>query len=294
MNKALFITFLIFLSVSIASAEDVGKALSENASGEVIQSTQQLIQSGLNRDSTIDVTRAMLKHKFTQPQVIKAHQVMLEAHQQGLPPGPVINKAFEGMSKHVQAGRVISAMVKVKARYAFALQQAVQLMGEKTRTDQMVHIIASALAAGLNQKGTEAITRGLQGRSKGLSADQKDDLSIETFKMARDMARLGVISSQTETLVSQALQHQFTANQMQNLRSSMMQNSRATDPHSLAANYGKAIEQGKTFDSPGAGQMGQGANQGSMGGHGSGSGGGSGAGPGGSGSGSGGGPGGNN
>ena len=65
MKKACLITFLLFINASIASAEDVGQALSESASGEVIQSTRQLIQSGLNSDSAIDVTRAMLKNKFT-------------------------------------------------------------------------------------------------------------------------------------------------------------------------------------------------------------------------------------
>ena len=132
---------------------------------------------------------------------------------------------------------------------------------------------------GVNEESIVDILREME--SRGLSADQKDDLSIETFKMARDMARLGVISSQTVTLVNQALQHQFTANQMQNLRSSIMHNSRATDPHSLVASFGKAIEQGKSFDSSGSNQMSQGGNQGPTGGHGSG--------PGGSGSGSGGG-----
>jgi hypothetical protein len=293
MKKACSIILLLFLSASIASADMIGDALTENAPDEVIQSTRKAIQSGLDRHSTIDVTRTMLENKYTNSQVIRAHQVMLNTHRQGLPLGPIVNKAYEGMSKNVAADRVISAMEKVQARYAFANRESAKLAATKATANQMAHIIASAMAAGLNQKGIIKITRGLQMRSEELSADQKDALLIETFKIARDIARLGVISSQNATLVTQALQHQFDANQMNNLRSSILQHSRTTDPQSLAVGFGKAIEQGKSFGSPAAGQMGQEGNLGSPGsGHGSGSGGG--GGPGGSGPGGGGGPGGTN
>jgi hypothetical protein len=233
----------------------------------------------------------MLENKFSERQVIEAHQIMLKAQQQGLPPEPVISKAFEGMSKNVRADRVISAMEKVHARYAFAHQQSAKLTGSKNRMSQ-TELIASALAAGLDQKGVAAIIRGLQGRFRGMTADHKSRLSKETFKMARDVARLGVNSSQTVTLVSQALQSQFTAKQMQNLRTSFMQGSRAKDPHGLAVSFGKAIENGKSFDHSGGSPTDRGGSAGSASGHGGGSGGsgsgGSGAGGGGSGNGGGG------
>ncbi|MCK5204541.1 MAG: hypothetical protein KAR15_11745, partial [Desulfobacterales bacterium] len=275
MKKIWLTVFLILiLTASIASGDEVGQTLSGMASEEVMSSTRQLIQSGIKSHSAIEVTRAMAQNRFKTQHIINAHQVILNAHQQGLPPNLVINKVFEGISKHIQADRIISAMTKVKARYAFAYKQAVKLTNEKTHMNKVGYIIASGLAAGLNEKGIETITHSLQERSQGLNDDQRDALVLETFKTARDMARLGVTSSQTAALVSQALQHQFSAHQMQNMRAAFMQDSRATAPQSLAVSYGQAIQQGKSFEGSG-GKSGGGGPAGSGGGAGS-SGGGSG------------------
>jgi hypothetical protein len=286
MKKICIITVLIIIAAS-AAADEVKEALSDITSDEVIQSTRELIQSGIQTNSVIVVTRNMVQNGFKNQQIKNAQQILLDAHQQGLPPDPIINKAFEGMSKHVQADRIISAMEKVQARYAFAHQQAVKLTGQKTQINQMGHIMASGLAAGLNEKDIETMMQGLQESSRGMNADQRNALAIETFKLARDMSRLGVSPSQTVSVISQALHHQFNAMQMQNMRFSFKHDSRVTSPQSAAASYGKAIQQGKSFIDPGRGQMGESGSSGSAGEPGSGGPGNSG-GTGGSGSGSGG------
>lgn len=294
MKKICIIAFLIIIAVS-AAADEVKEALSDLASDEVIQSTRELIQSGMQTERVIVVTRTMVQKGFKNQQTMRAQQILLNAHQQGLPPDPIINKAFEGMSKNVKAGRIIRAMEKVQARYAFAHQQAVRLTSQKTKINQVGHILASGLAAGLNETDIKTIVQGLQKNSRGMNADQRNALAIETFNLARDMSRLGVSSSQTASVVSQALHHQFNAMQMQNMRSSFIHDSRVTSPQGAAASYGKAIQQGKSFLDPDQGQMGEGGSSGSAGGHGSGgpgSPGGAGSGSGGSGSGGGSGPGG--
>ena len=294
MKKICVITFLIIIAVS-AAADEVKEALSDLASDELIQSTRDLIQSGIQADRVIVVTRTMVQSGFKNQQTMRAQQILLNAHQQGLPPDPIINKAFEGMSKNVKADKIIRAMEKVQARYAFAHQQAVKLTSQKTKLNQLGHILASGLAAGLNETDIETIVQGLQKNSRGMNADQRNALAVETFNLARDMSRLGVSSSQIVSVVSQALQHQFNAVQMQNMRSSFIHDSRVTSPQGAAASYGKAIQQGKSFLGPDQGQKGEGGSSGSAGGHGSGgpgSSGGAGSGSGGSGSGGGSGPGG--
>jgi hypothetical protein len=237
------------------------------ASQEVMSSTRQLIQSGINRTSALDLTRAMLQNSFNNRQILKAHTVLMSAHQQGVPLESIISKAIEGMSKHVQAGRIVNAMEKVKTRYAFALQQSQKLSGQKNQMNQMGHIIASGMSAGMNKGGVEKIVRALQSRSRAMKTDQKITLAMETFKTARDMARLGVSSSQTVSVVSSALQHQFNAVQMQNMRTSFINDSRTTAVKRLAKSYTMNIQQGKGFGGSSRDRMGTTGGSGGSGGH---------------------------
>jgi hypothetical protein len=185
------------------------------------------------------------------------------------------------MAKQVGVGRIVSAMEAVRARYDFALKQAGKLTGRKSQMNMMGHIIAACLTAGLDPQSIESITDGLQERSRTMKTDQQEALAIETFKTARDMARLGVSPSQTAAVTRQALQHQFSARQMQNMRAAFRSDSRTTAPQSLALSYGHSIQQGKSFEGPGGGQMGKSRGSESSGGTGSGSGGSGGSGPGG-------------
>jgi hypothetical protein len=269
MTKKIWITvfLIIILTASIASGDEVGQTLSGMTSEEVMSSTRQLIQSGINRTSAIELTRAMLQNSFNNRQILKAHTVLMSAHQQGVPLESIISKAFEGMSKHVQTGRIVNAMEKVKTRYAFALQQSRKLSGQKNQMNQMGHIIASGMSAGMNKGGVEKIVLALQSRSRAMKNDQKIALAMETFKTARDMVRLGVSSSQTVSVVGTALQHQFNAVQMQNMRTSFINDSRTTAVKRLAKSYTMNIQQGKGFGGSSRDRMGTTGGSGGSGGH---------------------------
>ena len=281
---------IMLLAATIARADEVEQALSDIAPQGVVESTRELIESGLASERAIAVTRAMLQNRFEAPQIAEVHRVLLKAQNQGLPPGPIIDKALEGMAKHVRADRIVRAMDAVRSRHDFSLRQARKLTARKSQQVQMGHVIAAGLTAGLTPQSVESITAGLLERSRTMKTHQRDLLALETFKMARDMARLGVTPTQTAAVVCQALQHQFSARQMQNMRTAFRDDSRTTAPQSLAASYGRSIQQGKSFGSPVGSQMGEGHGAGSTGGAGSGPGGSGpgGGGPGGGGSGGGG------
>ncbi len=282
-------TGILLLAAAVAGADEVDEALSGIASPAVVQSTRGLIESGLASERAIAVTRAMVQNRFEAQQITAAHQVLVNARAKGLPPEPIINKAFEGMAKQVQPGRIVNAMEAVRARYDFALQQSTKLSGQKSRMDQTGHVIAACLTAGMDPKGIESITDQLQQRSRTMKTDQRNALALETYKTARDMARLGVSNSQVAALIGQALQHQFSAAQMQNMRAAFRNDSRTTAPQSLAISYGRSIEQGNSFEGSDGGQTGGSHGSGSSGDTGSGSGGpggGGGSGGGGSGGGS--------
>ncbi|MGD9044796.1 MAG: hypothetical protein PVG06_13840 [Desulfobacterales bacterium] len=270
-KKIWLTTAILLLVATIAGADEVDQALSDVAPQAVVQSTRELIESGLASDRAIALTRAMVQHRFGAQQIEEAHRVLQKARNQNLPSDPIINKAFEGMAKGVQASRIVGAMDAVRERYDFAHRQALQLTGRKSHLNQMGHIIAAGLAAGLTPHSVESIISGLQERSRTMNTDQREALALETFKTARDMARLGVSPSQIAPLLGQALRHQFSASQMHNLRTAFRNGSRKSDPRSLAVQYGRSIEQGKSFEGPGGGNAGEGA--GSTGGAGSGPGG---------------------
>ena len=92
MKKNWIITFFIFFSASIAAADEIEQAFSGSAPQEVVESTRQLIQSDINRTRAIDVTRAMLQNRFNTQQILKAHKVMRNAYQQGVPLEPIISR----------------------------------------------------------------------------------------------------------------------------------------------------------------------------------------------------------
>jgi hypothetical protein len=270
MKKIWLTTSMLLLASAVAGADEVDQALSDIAPPAVVQSTRELIESGLAPERAIALTRAMVQHRFETQQIAAVHRVLMEAQTQGLPPDPIINKAFEGMAKHVPQSRIISAMDTVRGRYDLAHRQAQKLTGRKSHLNHMAHVIAAGLAAGLTPKSVESISDALQERSRTMKTDPREALALETFKTARDMARLGVSPSQSAALLGQALQHQFSAGQMQNMRTAFKNDSRTTAPRSLAVQYGRSIEQGKSFEGPGGGQMGEGQGAGTTGGSGSG------------------------
>jgi len=247
----------MLFSASFACADEISEAFSGKAPEAVIKSTRRLIQSGLNRQDTIEVTRAMQQNEFTVQQILDAHAVLMKAHQKGVPPEPIISKAYEGMSKQVTAGNIVGAMQKVQSRYDFAHQQAQKLSTRKNHVNQMAHIMAAGLAAGLDPIGFETIVKELQVRFQEMKTDQQAALAIETFKASRDIARLGVSSSQSVSVVVTALQHQFDYIQMQNMRVSFIKRSRTNTPQSLAASYAAAIERGVDFGAPDNGPPGK-------------------------------------
>jgi hypothetical protein len=278
------IAIVMLFSASFAYADEVSEAFSGKAPEAVVKSTRHMIQSGLNRHDTIEVTRAMLQNQFNAQQILDAHSVLLNAHQQGLTSKPIVSKAYEGMSKNVAADKIVRAMEIVRSRYVFAHRQTQKLTPRKSHVDQIKQTMAASLSAGVDSIGVETIVKELLARFQELNTNQQAALALETFKVTRDMARLGVSSSQTVSVVVTALQHQFDNTQMNNMRAAFVENSLKTAPQSLAASYAATIAKGGNFGDSNNGQSGNSGRSGpggSSGNGGSGPGGPGGSGPGG-------------
>ena len=247
--KKIFITiFPLLFSASIALADAVDDRLPPETPDQLKASTRQMIQAGLNIDAAIKMTRSMLENDFTTDNTLKAQQIIMNAHRQGLPIEPLQNKAFEGMTKNVKAARIVRAMEIVLSRYAFAYERAAVLSTEKQQINRLGNTLAAGLAAGLNHQDAANICSTLQNRAQNMNRTEHDSLAVETLKTARDMARLSVASKAVTDVVIQALQKGYSAEEMKNMRASFMSHSRSTSPQNLAKSYSKAIQQGKSIN----------------------------------------------
>jgi hypothetical protein len=265
------ILVLIFAGAALGDAIDDG--LPANSPAGVKNSARQAIQYGLEPQSLVKLTRAMLQNKFNEQQVQRAHALMIEAKNSGMPVKPLMDKVFEGMAKSVPPSLIVNAMETVQTRDAFAFQRAAQLSHDKSRTENLGRTLAASLAAGLSREDADKITQMVQQRAGSMNTDQAYSLAIECFQTARDASRLGVSSQAVTGMVTAALAKGFNHEDMHALHSSFVNQSRQSEPQNLARGYTAAIQAGKGFQAGPGGSGGQVGGPGPGGGSGSGSGG---------------------
>lgn len=279
-KMTLIVLFIVLSFVSSVYGDEIDNQLPNQATAQVRTSTRQMIQAGIDKDETIRMTRLMVQNQFTEQEVLRAHKMIMNANGKGLSVGPIMNKAFEGMTKQIQARNIIQAMETVQNRYILAQNYANRITEEKTSREQIRNALAQGLAAGLKERDAQAISEALQQRTRTETRTRTNmgPLGAATFMAARDMARLGVSSEATREVISQAIQHRYTERNMQMLSKSFADQSRQVSPNILAANYMNAIRSGISAESLGNyGIEGGSAGQGGFG-HGSGNSGGAGSG----------------
>ncbi len=152
--SALFM--VLFATAALGDAID--DSLPANSPAAVKASARQAIQSGLELQSVIKLTRAMQQNKFNEQQIQLAHALMIEAKNSSMPVQPLMNKAFEGMAKSVPPSLIVNAMETVQSRNAFAFQRAAKLSNDKSRTQNLGRTLAAGLAAGLSETDADKIT----------------------------------------------------------------------------------------------------------------------------------------
>ena len=313
MKKLLSILFIMILSSTFAYADAVEEGLPNQTSEQLKANTREMIRLGVKSDEAVEMTRLMVQTRFREKNTIQAQEIVMNARKQGLPAGPIMNKAHEGIAKNVQAGSIVNAMEKTRERYAYSYQKAKALGVSDDQLATTGNVIAEGMAAGLMNKDVDALCDRLQTRDRmrdktgdeAVTKDQVRDqardrdqihmLAQESFMTAREMVRRGVPSDVAAETVEQALKNNYQAGEMQQLRNTFMQGAMNSDPAQLANRYANALRhgaqaddignaggQGQSAGEPGSGS-GSGSGESSSGGNGSGSGGDSGSGSGGSG-----------
>jgi hypothetical protein len=265
--KTIWVTVCtLFFWTSMALADEVGDRLSNQATEQIRNSARQMIELGIDTDDVIEMTQLMLEYHFRQELTLRAHEIIISAHKQGLPPGPIMSKAYEGMTKQIQDQNIVQAMETVRSRYAFAYRHAEMLAQDRAQMHLIGRTIAQGLTAGMNREDVGRITEMLQHRAQQMTRAKGEELAAETFMASITMARLGVSSKATTDVVGKALQNNYTARNMKALRNSFMTQSRNVNPTNLAKSYAQALNAGKGIESPGfSGSGGSGGGEGSGG-----------------------------
>ncbi|MBT8490910.1 MAG: hypothetical protein KJN62_07670 [Deltaproteobacteria bacterium] len=284
MKKLLIIFCAVCCVSSVAFADEVERGLSTMASEQIKVSARQMITTGMNSDNVIKMTRHMIHHQFSQQTTLRAHEIIMRAQKEKLPVEPIMNKAYEGIAKGVQARNIVKAMETVRSRFAFSYQRSKELTHEENRVRSMGKTMAESLSAGLKEKDMDALMDRLRERTRDMKQDQTCELAEETFKTAREMARFGVSSEVTSGMIGQALRNRYNVKEMEHIRNMFTTRSQYSNAENLAKNLSAQIGRGENtgnISSSGKGDAGGTGGSGSSGGgSGSGSGGGTGSGSG--------------
>ncbi|MFC1896496.1 hypothetical protein ACFL0Q_07560 [Thermodesulfobacteriota bacterium] len=313
--RTLNVFLMSILLLGVVGSGDGGHPLLAGDVPEDVETVvQRLSNTGVPRAEAVALTQSMLQHRFRKEEMFQVGGVIESAVESGLPTSPVVNKAFEGMAKGVEAPRIVQAMELVRSRYEFGYGNARSVANSEEGTRDLGEIIAQGLAAGVTQQDMERVTSRLREISSLRDQAHQYALCTETMRTARDMARLGIASEAVTDVAILALDQGYEAKEMSQMRQRIMDQARLQSPQELAQRASHAIRRGVSPESSdfmgesssrasagfegGAGEGagdGSGAGAGASGGSGAGSGGAGsgGAGSGGAGSGAGGGRGGN-
>jgi uncharacterized membrane protein YgcG len=287
MKKLLIIFCAVCCLSSAAYADEVERGLSDMATEKIKVSARQMINTGMNNDAVIKMTRHMIHNQFSEQTILRAHETIMRAQKEKLPVGPIMNKAYEGIAKGVKARNIVKAMETVRSRFAFSYQRARELTKEENRVRRMGKTMAETLSAGVKENDMDVLMNRLRERTRDMKQDQACELAEETFKTAREMSRLGVSSELTSGMIGQALRSRYNVKEMEQMRHMFTVRSRYSNVENLAKSFSAQIGRGEspgnighhgTGRGPGSGDAG--GPGGSSGGSGSGSGGGSGGGSG--------------
>lgn len=273
----LFIIALIFTLSGLAHGAE-NQSLSLQDQENIQQMTQEMSALGIPEVQAEKMLTSMHQNRFQRQNMVRAQQAVMAAAKEGLPTEPIMNKAMEGMVKKAEEQQVISAMEAVRSRHEYAYRTARSFANNKKSVEIMAKAIADSAAAGMPVQDMDRIAAQLQSQTRQQTRNQAENLSLQTMQTVRTMARLGAISTDVSDTVSLALQHQYTARQMEQLRHTFSRDTQQTAAKQLANQYARSIGKGGDpgQDSGGGSSNGGGGNAGGSGGSG-GSGGGAGS-----------------
>jgi len=227
----------------------VDKGLPSDTSSKIKESARQLIQLGVEPDTVIKMTKSMISDSFTEQQIISGHELLVKAKNQNIDEESIINKLHEGIAKNVEAGNILQAMEKVRARYELANTYTQGMKTDEEQSKAMARQMAECMAAGMDKSSMNQIIEVLQQKTKNASRDEASKLNEKTLETTRTMARSGVNSKAIVEVMNSALKRNYNSGQMEKLGNTFLAQARGSYSASeVAMVYSDAIKNGATPD----------------------------------------------
>ena len=270
MKKLLYIIMIICFIPSFSFADEVDDGLPSDTPAQIKESARQVIRLGIENHGVVKMTKTMLENRYTEQQMLAAHEVLMKAKRQDLPTEPIMNKLHEGVAKGVQAGSVVQAMETVRSRYEAANGFAGKLTQNKEQARTMTQEVAESMSAGMGNGDMERITTMLQQKTRDMKTEEAQKFNKATLSAVKTMARSGADSSSVTEVIGNAFQKGYTAREMERLGITFMKQAKDSSSASgLARSYANGIRNGATADN--IGNYGQGGSGSGFGGAGGGS-----------------------
>jgi hypothetical protein len=183
----------------------------------------RLIEKGIREADALRLTHQFLELRAEQKTILSAYQVLMHTVDNGLPPEPVLNKAFEGTAKNVHPDLITAAMQKVMDRYQYAYQHVRKTLDvSQNRVQSLGNLAAESMAAGLRTESLNEIFAALHQRSETMRDDSAQRLFDATLLSARDMSRLGISNQLVTDTICEALKTGMDGEAMLQLRNRFM------------------------------------------------------------------------
>jgi hypothetical protein len=181
------------------------------------------------------------------------YQVIMNTMDNGLPPEPVLNKAFEGTAKKVSPDLIVAAMQKIMDRYKYAYQHIRKISNvPKNQVQFLGNWAPESMAAGLKPESLQEISTALDKRAQKMPIDSAQNLINATLLLARDMSRLGTPQQVVSETLCEALKTGMDGNGMMRLHDDFMNRNHNTDDSTGSHSSGSGFGQGGSSSGSGS------------------------------------------
>jgi len=253
MKRFLLIITLICLMPAFSFADEVDDVLPSDTPAKVKESARQAIQMGVENQGVIQMTQTMLQNQYREKQMIQAHEVLMNAKQENLPQEPLMNKFNESVANKEKAKDTIKAMETVRTQYKTASDLAGKMTQDRVQAQVLTDEMAQCMASGVKSGDMKKIATSLQERTKDMDPDQTQAYNKATLGTVQQMAQTGASSGSTSKMVRNALEKQYSMQDMGKLQTTFMAEVKnAGEATALANSFSNAIKNGATADNVGS------------------------------------------
>jgi len=200
----------------------------------ILTTAQDMLESGVPFEDTKIIIENSLEESFDAYSIKKVFDVILDAHQEGLPTEPLINKVNEGFAKNANRSVIISVisnkaenLKKANEILNEALQEGLEINGE----EEMVGILADSLENDVPDESLSWLVK--TGTAEGKSITEISEISEELSFLSLLASDSGLSSEEISLLFKKAIETSTNIDEIcENIQTSLetQMNAAKTEP----------------------------------------------------------------